>query len=276
MIALRNIARVYKTVDPATQAVVDRIALEGWTTFNSNQLNAVNNFIIGLKATAIWAKARTIRLKRYNDITLENASRVNIKNPTSDVATFHGGFTYTVNGMKYNGIDSYTNEKINPVTAGLAINNFTFAHQFNDDFTVSGNALCGIAGTVPTRRIATFPKSGAGPGTVGSNVQSNDLTNSLVLGNQGIRLQSYGRNATKKTNQIGSVYEEFAVDALGTLLNYDYYTGALNDRNTAKFFCDGTDSFFYGGEWLSESEVNTLRNLLNIFYTSTGQTLIVS
>lgn len=59
------------------------------------------------------------------------------------------------------------------------------------------------------------------------------------------------------------------------LIGLDYYTGALNDRDTAKFFCDGTDSFFWAGEWLSEEEANNLRTIVNNFYTRTGQTLIL-
>lgn len=261
-------------LDSATQAVLDRISFEGFSTYSTTQKTAVNNFIIGLKTTTIWNKAKTLRLKRFNDLTLQNATRVNLKNPTSDLATLHGGFTYTLNGFKYNGVNSYTNEKFNPVTAGLSIGNFVISHQFGDDFTVSGNALCGIGGTVPTRRIAVFPKSGGATGIIGSVVQANDLVTSAQTATAGMRLHTYGRSGNLKTSHINSMYQTFETPALEPLLNYDYYTGALNDRNTAKFFCDGTDSFFYGGEHLTESEANTLRTLLNNFYTETGQTPI--
>ena len=258
-------------LEPELQAYLDRITLEGFTPLPMTQVAAMNKLIFACKANgSLWSKAKVFRVKSTGDLTTIDATKINIKNASGDLATYNGGFIYTLDGIKTNAVNSYTNEKFNPTTLGLSVNNFGVIHQFQNDFTLSNNALCGMGRNAPDRRLGLFPR---GTGNV-SFIYSNDFTGDISLLPTTNRIHAIGRNATKKTSQVNGNYSEFTTPVVGALLDYDYYTGAYNNKGVPAFFCNGTDSLFIAGEWFTEMEVNQLIIDLNGYYTEIGRPTI--
>jgi len=83
-------------------AIIARADTEVFTKPSAPTQTALQTFISNLLNDNIWNDIDLFLLFSYNDVAAENFSRINIKNPSSNLASFISPI-YTVNGFKGNG-----------------------------------------------------------------------------------------------------------------------------------------------------------------------------
>ena len=85
---------------PETQAIITRALSESFAIPDNSTIKKLDKLIRDMKSVGYWEKRDYILLSGYNDINLLNFSRINIKNPSWDLATLVGDITYTLGGFK--------------------------------------------------------------------------------------------------------------------------------------------------------------------------------
>jgi hypothetical protein len=94
------------------------------------QQNAVNDYVVGLKADGLWTKMHYIY--PYVGGTASQHS-YNLKDPTKFQITWNGGITHSSTGVVGNGATGYGNTGFNPITEGTALNSFTLGMYCRTD-----------------------------------------------------------------------------------------------------------------------------------------------
>ena len=119
-----NVTRVYKggdlifergvgpVLDPATQALIDQAAIDGYTAASGAVLTALDTFIKQLKADGIWALLDVIWLPATNGDS--DFAIYNLKDPTIFQLTKVNSPTFTsLEGFTGDGATSYLNTLFN-------------------------------------------------------------------------------------------------------------------------------------------------------------------
>lgn len=104
------------------QAVVNRATTEGFTQPSAGTKTALETFVADLQSIGAWQLSDLILMFSYNDTNVFNFATINLKSPSDTLAVLVNSPTYSVNGFKGNGSNSYIDTSFNPSTYG---GNFT-------------------------------------------------------------------------------------------------------------------------------------------------------
>lgn len=254
---------VYQT---ETQEIIDRAISEGFTLPIEAVLKAIDRRIIALKAEGTyWNTRDSFQLYRLGNPALQNFSRIDWKNPNGDLATDHGGGTYTVDGVKGNGVNGYRNSKFIPSLAThMTIDSIGITHILMGDYSLNNTNQMGVEQTLPTRGLYIIANYGDA-----LIIRSNDgSTNIREI--ESSKLKSYGRAFNDKYI-IQNTRESEVVPFVAPLISLPYYLNAYNRRNgTAASFSDGTLGLSAFGSAVSEAQHAFLKSTLNTFFTEIG------
>lgn len=108
---------------PELRAVISRANTEGFTVPPAAILLALDAFIVFLKTVGIFIKLDYLRVSAFGNVLYENFARINIANPSANLATKNSGVTYTVYGFKGNKIDGVLDTGINLSTTTKYVQN---------------------------------------------------------------------------------------------------------------------------------------------------------
>lgn len=258
-------------IEPELQAAIDRIALNGWNTYPEYQKNVLNTWIKSTKSNGnVWNNAKIIRVASLNDVSLLQASLINLKDPNGELATVHGGVTYTVNGYKFGGVTGYIDDKFNPTALGLSIGNLGLMYDLMDDFS-AGLKFFGAEINSPTRRLSFYVNENPSGDTRRSYMYVNDVSSSAIVTIASNRTMYFGRFGDIKSLQINNTRSTFAAPAIAPLIDMNLYSGAMNYRSAgANYFCDGTERLLILGKSNTEAEINQQIIINNKLYTDFG------
>lgn len=214
--------------------VIDEITLRGWTMPSVAKLKAKNDLVLAMKANGSWATIKTFADFAWNNPIHNNVALIDWKRK-GVLYSAYGGLTYTERGYKGNGVNGYIDTNFN--MSGLNINNFNVNHRMHTDYSISTAAIMGCSRTSsPTSVIRLTPRNTA------TNVAfaSNDATNTFRVTSD-ITSVSYGRSSsTTKYIYRDGLSNNYTVNAIAPIVDFNYCLNAYNQNGTINSFCDGT------------------------------------
>lgn len=226
---------------------------------NESQRLILNQLIVDLKLNGLWDKQDYILNFAYNDTTLSNFSLINLKKPKSSIATIKGGMVFTMNGWKGNGLNGSIETPFNPTTMGI-------------NYTLNNGGRGGIVYVdgimTPSYRLLDYNASGA-----------SRITNLHATQH---RINSWGTSLPTAINLAGIGYKGIFRNSPS---NVELYNKSVKstvvsnsitlDNNTFRLISQGTVnwgdigmSFYHIGSYLTQIEVETLRDIYNNYLTS--------
>jgi hypothetical protein len=233
--------------------------------------NAINAFVIGMKADGLWTKMRAV----YPFVGgTASTHKFNLKNPVdSDAAfrmTFTGGVTHNANGVTFNGTTGYGDTKfdiadfpaINNNSQGLYIRSTYSPGDSGFDFGVYKggfhlNFIWAASARFYGNTTATF------------------LTWTNVAG------QPYGFISGIVNGSSYEVYKNGVSANTGTTANdlppaagQNWFLGATNDAGTPTDFSNRNYAFAFLGETLSDAEMTNLYNRVQTMQTALGRQVV--
>lgn len=252
------------------QDVIDRAILEGFTLPPLNIRIAHQNLFDALITEGtFWNSRDTFKLYTSNDASLADFSKIDWKIPYGHLDIIYGGETYTINGVKGNGVDSYRDTGFKPSTANhLTMNSQGITHIFFDDYSINNQGLIGIEGFNPSRRF------GIAVNVNGGNTRVPFLHDQIInhMPRQtGDRMVSFGRDGDIKFQFDGN-YSTVVSTAIPPLLTVNYYINAAihTSLNTAGRYVNGTCGMFAAGSLITQTQDTFLRSAINSYLTEIG------
>lgn len=242
-------------------AIFNKATIEGFTLPSQIVQKSIDKLIKKMILSEVWAKQDLFLNFGYNNLALENFSRINWKNPSSALVTKYGTVTYKVDGWEGNLTDGYLGTNYNP-----SINAINFTQN---------NAGIGIgirAYGAPTRNIY-----GQSTGTL-----------SIFQGQTSARLNTLGGITYPTIASIQSMCQlnRTASSNSDIIINGTQYFDNVSTSvaipsseilifNRSGALSSGRSSFFNIGSSLTFAEFQEFRTDYNDFLTSIGLTAIL-
>jgi len=121
--------------DSDARAFLERVIAAGGTLSTTEQL-AVTQLVIQMKLNGIWDKMKAI----YPMVGASAAACAQNLKSSSFTGTFSGGWTFTSNGVKGNGVSGTMDTGLNTSTQ-LNINSAHVSYYSNDDYNITNPLL---------------------------------------------------------------------------------------------------------------------------------------
>lgn len=254
--------------DPDFANVLKKACQLKFTLPNSTERTVINQFFLDLKSTGVWSKQDQILNFAYNNLSLQNFSRINWKNPNAGLATLVTGLTYTVNGFKGDGISGSIDTSFNPFTMGInySVNNAgrLGVFYFNPAGSISSSNLdgCSNGGT-------------GGEGMFSFNTSAQRISTgagalSPTISMDGIGTRSINRDDSSNVRIIKNATQTAHTQPSSTPLTNLIYTILRRHTNYGQ---SGVCFHQIGGS-LTNTEVQNFRTAYNAYMTSMGLTPI--
>lgn len=241
-------------VDPDAQAFITAAAITDPT-----QQSAINQLVIDLKGYGVWTKMKAL----YPFVGgTASQHKFNLKDPRDlDAAfrlVFNGGWTHSSNGITGNGINGYTDTKMNVSSVFTGTNNISHGAYLR----IVGNGAFGLW-TGETSRFDVLPNYlGLRYGAVGNNgqVTSNDLGTGFL-------------NVSRIANNSNKIYRNGVLKNTNTATNTatsfgNTYTYCLGAGGGTTFFDTSQFAFHYIGDGLTDTEAANFYTAVQVFQTT--------
>lgn len=248
------------------QSVISRANLEGFTLPSDNTLNALDTFLKALKSQNILQTRDYLRISAYNNIGVQNFSRINIVNPTSALTDYIGDFTYRVDGVKLNSTTTnqpnYIDTKFNLSTGAYYKQNdasrlYVLSVAFTGAFT---SIIDGVLGNTAHRISAQNNAEKR------INQNQNNLATSVDFTGTGLRAL-VRTSSTAVQCYRGNIQTVTTATSSATNLNTVLIEGAsFNVR------ANGGYALSMHGSSLTQSQVEFVRTSFNTYLTTIGLT----
>ena len=106
------------SISTELQAILDKADLEGFTKPSQSVQDEMGALIGSMKATGIWNKQDLFLNFAYNDVALQDFSRINWKAPSDPLISLFGGLSYDSEGFQGDDVNGYIDTNHNPSTYG--------------------------------------------------------------------------------------------------------------------------------------------------------------
>lgn len=231
------------------------------TLTDTAQKNAINQFVLDLKANSLWTIGRYMYLGFLGDST---RVKYNLFNPSSNILTLSSGWTYDSQGMQGNGTSAYANTGYQPSAEGFYVNNNNKSLFIYSQSDIDGvKADIGNQGDYGIRDVLFPRSSNLFYGTLSYNGSySTANTNS-----QGLFITSRtASNTTKfyKGSTLLATKTELG-DANPTRTDY---LGAYNENGTANYFSNRKITLYGRMRGLDATQVSNLNTCIETLLTT--------
>lgn len=247
------------------QAIVNRAKAEGFTLPTNTQLAYMETLISDMKSSGVWASTDCFLNYAWNDINLENFSRICWKNPNGQLSIFNGGYTYKTVGFAGNGANAFVNTMFNP---GLA----TFNYTLNNAGRMIIISEAGVI--LPGTKV--YDSAGGGTGNV---MRSGNLTSQYInSGNVLNAAFNYGGTGIKSIQRDSSTVVRLQDgNTLGARTQTSTAFSAGNQyllSGVGGLYGDSTVSCYYIGGSINDTNITNFRTSYNTFLSNLGLTPI--
>jgi hypothetical protein len=247
-----------------TELIFYRAIQEDFITPSLITKIAIDYHIRNMVNSGTWDKLDTYTNFAYNNLSLNNFSRIDWKNPLGLLLNSFGGVVYTEKGFEGNSVDAYiinrfnttgaTNWKLNSASFGSVIyKSDTTAPYFIAQYNGSSNRTLLGSGTGNMGRI----NQSAVVGTPAQNLTGDGLK--ALSRSAASNYLAVNKDVTSTINATSTSVENSPFYLLRITGNSFTYTSA------------GISNFFAGAS-LTSAEIQNLRNDYNIFLLTIGLT----
>ena len=244
--------------------VIRRAKAEGFTLPSPATLTALETFINTLVAESIFYKLDYLRVSALNNVNCKDLARINFLNPEGMLASPGSATVYnasgfkgnkTVNGSLYTGVKLSDLKKTNPLSATLLFVIATATTQYLGYLELSGSPSLG-------GRVMTISNS-------------NSIGQTLFgQSNTAIDMSGNGLKALTKKDTIRVAFNK-DVKTFYSGVNGSWPPSLAHDiteNRSFNVYAEATFSLSIIGSYLTESEVEFIREKFNIYLTTIGLT----
>jgi hypothetical protein len=250
--------------DTDTQALLDQATTDGYTAATGTTLDALDAFIVALKAAGIWTLCDVIYLPATNGDS--DFATYNLKNPATFQLTKVNSPTFTsLQGFTGNGSTSYLNTNWNLSTNGVnyTLNNASIGVYTRINTNTSGfETPIGAELNGSTPRTHIIPRDGI---NLSINAGNKALSNTTKTGFFKLD-RTDASNISYDIN--GSVIETVATSS-SSLFNGNLFLLATNRNGTMRSPYSGQISFAFAGADLS-AKASDLYTAIQNYMTTLG------
>lgn len=266
-------------LDPDAQAYLDAVEAAGGT-INDTITDATDTLFVDLKAAGLYSK--TIAMYPYVG-GVQNAHKLEGKNPGTYDITFTGGWTFNTLGATPNGTNAWATNDMYLATT-MTLNNSTLFTYLGTDFPSVVGAYCVDFGTADSWDVNPFWAliGGNQVGDPYSYFYNNDGSATRMFVSPAVipsGIGLFGYNRTSSTNY--NIWKDGVKLATNTNVN----TGVLPSVKPLYMPAAGSGSVFdnvssysvrrhqfdWVGEGLTDGEVGDLSTIVNTFQTALGR-----
>jgi hypothetical protein len=221
---------------------------------SDSTLQALDTFILSLKASGTWDKMDAVYNFAYNDSNVATFSRLNLKNTFYSLAT-NGTMTYQTNGY-LNGAGGYFSgytPGVNNVNFQLDSNSRTYIlYQSVSNAQIDANTINGVNNAIYNGNVNTHRA-----------MSSNNLPQSVDLSGNGLKTM------IRSSSTSVTLYNQSS----GTTLNQTRTSGGFGTSQQFFPFTSGLGvGFACFGAPLTQTDINTIRTAYNTYLSAIGLT----
>ena len=228
--------------DPDVQALLDQAVTDGYTACSGVVLDALNDFVVALKALSLWDTMDIVYLPATNgdsdfatynlkDPTTFNLTKVNSPTFTSLEGFTGGGTAYMPTG--YSTLNNATNLTLNDASYGLYI---------RQSPTSNGSVMLATGGTPVRERIGVFEVSG----NYRFSLSNTDSQFNQIAGGVGFYVNNRIDSANIST-YLNGVLDDTDMATSTELIDEELALFTHNNGGAFQFFGNPQISFFYVG-----------------------------
>ena len=247
--------------DPDAQAFITATAITDTT-----QQNAIDALVIGLKTDLLWNKMLAVYPFVGGTAT---TCKYNLKNPLDTDAAFRlnfvGGWTFSNNGIQPNGINTYANTFLAPLTH-FTIGNSSLSHYSRTNSFDTGTPYGTKAGGF-TSSIYLNLSIGSASVFHQSNFATAPNPQPTTTALNLIQSRINGANTIVALNGTTGSY----ANAELALSNKPIYLGARNNNGSDDLYYSREMAFAHIGYGLTQAECILLYNRIQTFQTTLGR-----
>lgn len=263
-----------KTDADADAFLADVVSAGG--TINTTIEDATQTLFISLKKNGLYSKL-DLFYPFIGGVAASNALNGNRTNSAYDI-TWNGSLTFNSNGVTGTGTNGdYGNTNYNPNTQASPTNTAWGIYGTNGNFGDNGGEVYSF-GAYDGNEINNHRREDASNvGLYGYDVGSARNTIAVASTSDGQYTATFDSSNVKTIYFNADVggYATSNTTAGGTvaLTNQPYYLFTLNINGSpySGNYWDGRLSFFWVGEYLNTSEVETINDIITVFNTNLGR-----
>lgn len=246
------------------------IAATGIT--NCTIKNAINAFVIGMKADGLWTKMRAIYPFVGGTATTH---KFNLKNPVDSDAAFRivfgGGVVHDANGVTFNGVSGYGDTKFD-------IADFPSNTNMSQGVYVRSTVSPGDGGFEMGVYLSAVYQNffwGAS-GRYYANTNTGFVTYPVTVGQPYGFISSIMNGTTYKSFKNGALTDtDTTPNDIPPIAGQNWFIGAANNGSgAATEFTDTNQAFTFLGETLSDGEMTNLYNRVQTMQTALGRQVV--
>lgn len=247
---------------------IARANLEGFTIPDAATLNALDGLIKRTKLNGnYWASRDVFSMFQFNNTLYGDWTKINLKDASKPLMTWHGGMSYGLLGIKGNEVNGYIDTKWSPsLSTNFTQSSMGITHGFENDFTPNNGRRMGIGNSSPIRRLALIVNHTSGDMVVFLNDFTSIFHNNILSK----KTVSIVRSNDSRGVIVNGISQYYDVILISPIVTGTYYLSASNENGTATGFSDGTNTFFDAGGFISESEALQFKTDLNIYFSEIG------
>lgn len=230
-----------------------------YTKPNEARISAIDLMLTTIGNTHL-SKLDIFFLFAFNDVSLSDASRVNLITPTSFEATFVNSPTYGVKGIRPNGSTSYVDTNFNPATNGVNYTQNSASRGFYvETIPTIGTAMDGAI-SLTGRNNTTY---GASTNNVKINSGSNLLN--AVVNTSGVGYKSIVRVDSTNVSFYNGTTKSDRTQTSAAMTSEDQTIGKSGTN-----FSNAEFGFYDMGGSTTEQENNNKKSAYETYRTAIG------
>ena len=244
------------------KAVIARATLEGFTLPSTDTLKKIDIYIRTLVSNSIFQKCDYLRISAMNDVNCRNFCRINIANPTGNLAILFGGLLYNINGFKgTKTVGTYLDSGVNLSTTTKYVQDSAARLIVLQSITTNGVAQGFDGGFFSTQNQMTNNNAAS------QKINNNTANLSAVVDFTGTGLKAVVRTSSTNVNCYNK-----NVKSVRTATSSARANGNQLEFATNNVYSDTTHSLSLYSSALSDTEVELIRTEFNSYLTSIGLT----
>lgn len=246
--------------DPDAQAFITAAVIT-----DSTQQNAINQFVIDLKAYGIWNKMKAL----YPFVGgTASTHKFNLKNPLDTNAAFrilwNGGVTHSSNGVQFGGVNGYGDTNLLASTT-LSLNSTHVSVYSRTNANVLAPSICNIIGALSFETSLWLRDSNTTYLRVNTNTvstQSSTDSTGLFIGNRVL--------STQQQLMVRGTLSSFSVNSNTLNSTRNYFIGGDNISGTP-YYDSKQIAFASIGDGLTSQNMTDLTTAVQAFQTTLGR-----
>jgi hypothetical protein len=229
------------------------------------EANAINNFVIGMKADGLWTKMKAVYPMVGGTAT---SNSFNLRNTAQYQISWNGGVTHSPNGVQFGGVNGYGDTGLNAASVlGQDSTHFSFYSRTD---VIANSVDMGINGTA--RQLYLLYRYGSSAFKAMNRTQL--AAGSLYTPTNGLLIANRSSSTTEKYYHKGTLVDTITSLSTGTI-SANVYIGGYNNLAvpTSREYSSKQSALISIGDGLTDTDATNLNSRVTTFQTSLNRNI---